>query len=96
MNTESYFDSSNDFRVTLSVRQRTGRTYLTLIEGMPQQYDLKKILRYIKKVYNCGGTILTSEDCEVIQLTGDQRRNVAEFFVKYNVMDKSNIIVRGF
>jgi len=33
---------------------------------------------------------------EIIQLQGDQRKNVAEFFVKYKICDKNEIKIHGF
>jgi translation initiation factor 1 len=48
-------------------------------------------------MYSTNGTILTDEEMgEVIQLQGDQRKNVVDFFVKYKVCDKEVLKVHGF
>lgn len=93
------FTDKTHFVVNVSVTQRNGRKMITHVDGIPQEYDLPKILRYIKKLYKCGGAILKDnreEGAEVLQLSGDQRQNVYDFFIEYNVMDKHNIKVHGF
>lgn len=60
--------------------ERNGRKTLTTVQGLPKKFDQKKILRVIKKEFACNGTIVNdSEMGEVIQLQGDQRKNVQEF-----------------
>jgi len=55
---------------------------LTTVQGLPKKFDQKKILKVIKKKFACNGTIVTdSEMGEVIQLQGDQRKDVQEFLV---------------
>jgi translation initiation factor 1 len=55
---------------------------LTTIEGIPNKFDLKKILKVIKKQFACNGTIVNDEKAgDVIQLQGDQRNVVKEFLV---------------
>lgn len=95
---EDYFSDKTHFVVNVRVTQRNGRKMITHIDNFPPEYDLVKILRYIKKIYKCGGAILKDkreEGAEVLQLSGDQRQNVYDFFTKYNVLDKHNIKVHG-
>lgn len=88
----------NSFKVDITIKQRTGKKYTTYIANFPEKYDLPKILKYIKKVYKCGGSIIKDKvsSRQVIQLSGDQRQNVYDFFIKYNVLDKENIDIHGF
>ena len=66
------------------------------MQGLPKKFDQKKILKVIKKKFGgfcgdgktqadpsaCNGTIVNdSEMGEVIQLQGDQRKDVQEFLV---------------
>lgn len=88
---------SNNFKVHISIQQRTARKYITNVSGIPEKYDLPKILKYIKKIFKCGGSIVKDKDeNNTLQITGDQRFNIERFFVDYNVMDKNNIISHGF
>lgn len=53
---------------------------MTTVQGLPKKFDQKKILKVIKKKFACNGTIVNdSEMGEVIQLQGDQRKDVQEF-----------------
>jgi hypothetical protein len=55
---------------------------LTTVEGIPSKFDLKKILKVIKKQFACNGTIVNDEKAGgVIQLQGDQRNVVKDFLV---------------
>lgn len=52
------------------------------MQGLPKKFDQKKILKVIKKKFACNGTIVNdSEMGEVIQLQGDQRKDVQEFLI---------------
>ena len=65
-----------------SFPERNGRKTLTTVQGLPKKFDQKKILKVIKKKFACNGTIVNdSEMGEVIQLQGDQRKDVQEFLI---------------
>ena len=58
--------------------------------------DLKKILSYMKKHFNCTGTITVDKEFgEVISLTGDQKEHVYNFLIKEEIYKKENIIIKG-
>ncbi|CAO3662017.1 unnamed protein product [Rhizopus stolonifer] len=81
----------------LRVQQRNGRKTLTTLEGLPVEFDAKKILKTFKKEFACSGTILNDPDLgQILQLTGDQRIKVAEFLVTESIAKKSDIRVHGF
>ncbi|TVY21635.1 Eukaryotic translation initiation factor eIF-1, partial [Lachnellula arida] len=66
--------------IHIRIQQRNGRKTLTTVQGLPKKFDQKKILKVIKKKFACNGTIVVdSEMGEVIQLQGDQRKDVQEF-----------------
>jgi translation initiation factor SUI1 len=68
--------------LALTPAERNGRKTLTTIEGIPSKFDLKKILKVIKKQFACNGTIVNDEKAgDVIQLQGDQRNAVKDFLV---------------
>lgn len=80
--------------------ERNGRKTLTTVQGLPKKFDQKKILKVIKKKFACNGTIVhDSEMGEVIQLQGDQRKDVQEFLVDKKEgleLDAKTIKVHGF
>lgn len=47
------------------------------------------------KNLNCNGTIVEEKENEVVQLTGDQRTNVAKFFEEEGIAKKENIKIHG-
>jgi len=89
------FQEEEDFKVVISIQQRKTKKYITIVRDIPEKYDLNKIVKYIKKCYNCSGSIIRDDEC-YLTFSGDQRQNIAKFFVDYNVMDKENIVIRGF
>jgi len=99
-------DSVGDVKTTsqnyihIRIQQRNGRKTLTTVQGLPKKFDQKKILKVIKKKFACNGTVVTdSEMGEVIQLQGDQRKDVQEFLTDKKEglgLDAKTIKVHGF
>ncbi|THX16778.1 hypothetical protein D6C98_04202 [Aureobasidium pullulans] len=79
---------------------RNGRKTLTTVQGLPKKFDQKKILKVIKKAFACNGTIVSDTEMgEVIQLQGDQRKDVQEFLCDKKEglgLDAKTIKVHGF
>ncbi|KAF2807788.1 anaphase-promoting complex subunit Apc5 [Mytilinidion resinicola] len=68
--------------IHIRIQQRNGRKTLTTVQGLPKKFDQKKILKVIKKKFACNGTIVNDTEMgEVIQLQGDQRKDVHDFLV---------------
>ncbi|KAL2219134.1 translation initiation factor SUI1 [Thermoascus aurantiacus ATCC 26904] len=86
--------------IHIRIQQRNGRKTLTTVQGLPKKFDQRKILKVIKKKFACNGTIVhDSEMGEVIQLQGDQRKDVQEFLTDKKEgleLDAKTIKVHGF
>ncbi|KAA1120659.1 Eukaryotic translation initiation factor eIF-1 [Puccinia graminis f. sp. tritici] len=68
--------------VHIRIQQRNGRKTLTTIQGLPAEYDPKKLLKAFKKDFACNGTLVPDEELgQVIQLQGDQRTKVSLLLV---------------
>ncbi|KAH6877844.1 translation initiation factor SUI1 [Alternaria rosae] len=66
--------------IHIRIQQRNGRKTLTTVQGLPKKFDQKKILKVIKKKFACNGTIVSDAEMgEVVQLQGDQRKDVQDF-----------------
>ncbi|MCO5614112.1 hypothetical protein L7F22_068393 [Adiantum nelumboides] len=66
--------------ISMAAKQRNGRKTLTTLQGLPKEYDQKKILKAFKKEFACNGTIVEDEELgHVIQLQGDQRQKISAF-----------------
>ena len=82
--------------VHIRIQQRNGRKTLTTLQGIPKEYDQKKILKAFKKEFACNGTLVDDEKMgQVIQLQGDQRAKISSFLIE-NGMDRATIKVHGF
>ncbi|EKG12568.1 Translation initiation factor SUI1 [Macrophomina phaseolina MS6] len=86
--------------IHIRIQQRNGRKTLTTVQGLPKKFDQKKILKVIKKKFACNGTIVNDTAMgEVIQLQGDQRKDVQEFLTDKKEgleLDAKTIKVHGF
>lgn len=83
--------------IHIRIQQRNGRKTLTTVQGLPTEYDLKKILKVLKKDFACNGSIVKDTSLgEVIQLQGDQRVKVSEFLTAQLQLPKKKIKIHGF
>jgi translation initiation factor 1 len=83
--------------IHVRIQQRNGRKTLTTVQGLPKEYDPKRILRTLKKDFATNGTIVEDKDLgEVIQLQGDQRVKIFEFLDKELGIPQKNIKIHGF
>ncbi|CAG5177928.1 uncharacterized protein ALTATR162_LOCUS8448 [Alternaria atra] len=86
--------------IHIRIQQRNGRKTLTTVQGLPKKFDQKKILKVIKKKFACNGTIVSDAEMgEVVQLQGDQRKDVQDFLTDKKEglgLDVKTIKVHGF
>ena len=80
--------------------QQIGRRKLTIIQGLDEDLDHKKIMKAMKKVFNCNGSITVDEEYgEVIQLQGDQRETCIEWLVVQEILSefdkKDRVVIHG-
>jgi len=87
---------SKDY-VHVRIQQRNGRKSLTTVQGLKKEYSYNKILKDLKKEFCCNGTVVQDPELgQVIQLQGDQRKNVATFLVQAGIAKKESIKIHGF
>jgi len=92
-NDDNIFD--NDY-VTICVKKRNNRQSNTTISGLAKDLDLNKIISYMRKHFNCSGSITNDPEFgEVICLTGDQKENVFNFLVNEEIYKRDKIIIKG-
>ena len=61
--------SVQDGLVHVRIQQRNGRKTLTTVQGLAEEYDLKKIIKVAKKEFACNGTVVEHPEYgEVLQL----------------------------
>ncbi|KAI9323067.1 translation initiation factor SUI1 [Dichotomocladium elegans] len=81
----------------LRIQQRNGRKTMTMLEGLPREYDINKIVKTLRKKCACIGTIIENEESYLtLKFSGDQRQKIAEFLVREKIAKKSEITIHGF
>ncbi|KAF9119431.1 Eukaryotic translation initiation factor eIF-1 [Mortierella sp. 14UC] len=83
--------------IHIRIQQRNGRKTLTTIQGLPKNFDQKRMLKIFKKDFACNGTLVEDEELgSVIQLQGDQRTKVSTLLTNEGGIDKKQIKIHGF
>jgi len=82
--------------IHIRIQQRNGRKTLTTIQGLPAEYDPKKVLKAAKKEFACNGSLVEDDEYgKVIQLQGDQRQQIKTLLTEEGIPAK-DIQVHGF
>ncbi|CAI9283535.1 unnamed protein product [Lactuca saligna] len=83
--------------VHIRIQQRNGRKSLTTVQGLKKELSYEKILKDLKKEFCCNGTVVQDKELgKVIQLQGDQRKNVSAFLTRAGIVKKDQIKIHGF
>lgn len=80
--------------------QKTGPRTITILEGLDDDLDLKRIAKALKKTFSCAATIQKDVDGgEIIQLQGDHCNNVRKWLIEQEIISESEskerIIMHG-
>jgi translation initiation factor 1 len=82
--------------ITISVNKRNSKKCKTNIYGWGEEYDLSKICSHFKNTYKCSGAVVENKNYGwVIELTGDNKKNIYEFLINEGICCKENIITKG-
>lgn len=83
--------------VHIRVQQRNGRKCLTTVQGLKKDFSYEKILKDLKKEFCCNGNVVQDKELgKIIQLQGDQRKNVSQFLIQAGILKKDQIKIHGF
>ena len=90
-------DKKFNFNIHIRYQQRNAKKYITSIEGLTSEdIDVKNFIKKIKKTFGCGANKTTNKHgALVIQIQGDQRRNIYLLLQKKYGFSKDNIIIHG-
>lgn len=92
---ESSLDDTQT-KIHLRCQKRNGRKCITIIEGLEESLNLKKMLKHFKKTFSCNGAILKKDQVgQVMQLSGDQRKLVQTFLIDNDICKKDCVVVHG-
>ena len=77
--------------------QRNSRKTLATVQGIADDYDKKKLVKAFKKKFACNGTVIEHPEYgEVIQLHGDQCKNICQCLVETGLVKDNQLKVNGF
>jgi translation initiation factor 1 len=82
----------------ISVQQRNARKNITIVYGLDDDLDVKKIMNAMKKEFACNGSVKKNKDYgEVIQLQGDKRNDVCQWLYEHHIYEPSEerVIITG-
>ena len=83
--------------VHIWLRQRTSRKYITEVEGLAKDLNIKKIMKYWRHMFNVSVSRTHNKDGKrIIRLQGDQRDKIYKFLIEEKIIDKENIKTHGF
>ena len=93
----NFEDEKKQNMIHIMIQQRNAKKTITTVEGLNTSIDIKKLAKYIKKIFNCNGSIIkTDNNIDIIQLQGDQRENMKNFLIKENIIAEDFIKIHGF
>ena len=78
-------------KIHIYVKQRTIRSYITTIKGIPQEIKLEKLLKLLKTKFNCNGNIKDG----AIQIQGKYNMMLVEYLDTLKIASKEDIILHG-
>ncbi|KAK7320369.1 hypothetical protein VNO77_29784 [Canavalia gladiata] len=83
--------------VHIRIQQRNGKKSLTTVQGLKKEFSYHKILKDLKKEFCCNGNVVNDKELgKIIQLQGDQRKNVSHFLLHNGLVRKDHIKIHGF
>lgn len=85
-------------KVHIRVFKRTGKKYITIVDGLEQTLDFKAILKKLRKdVLFCNGKAVKDKDTgiQTFKLQGDHQEKLIDFFTSELGIKKEDIVVHG-
>ena len=93
-------EEAEDFKIHLRVQKRSARKSITVVEGLPDHWNAKKLTRAFKKQFSCNGAVKVAKEEDgggnVIQLSGDQRQVVVRFLIAEGLCTASQCVMHGY
>jgi len=66
-------------KIHIRLQQRNGRKTVTTVQGLPDKYDPKKLLKAMKKEFGCNGHVVESADSSDEEAPAPAKAPVADF-----------------
>ncbi len=80
----------------MRIQLRSGRRYVTTVQGLSNDFDHNKIVEDMKRTFNCNAVVVNDEELgPIISLVGDQRENVRAFLLDLEICREEQLKVWG-
>ena len=91
-------DREVDVLIHIGMYKRSGRKYVTTIEGLDKiNLDLKKIAKFMGNEFCCGKAVVTNDkDIEIITLQGDHRQKAKNFLIREKIISSEQVKIHGY
>lgn len=92
------FDDNKELNLIVHIKfqKRNNKKGNTIIEGLDSNINYSRLLKDLKKLFNCGGEINKDElNNSVLILQGDQRINVKNFLINNKLVTEKQILIHG-
>lgn len=84
-------------KIHIRIRQRNNKKCVTTIEELSKSFDLSLILKKMRQIFSCGGSVEKTEGGHYIQLFGDHRVSAKKFLLENSIVDEEEqIIIHGY
>jgi translation initiation factor 1 len=82
--------------VHIRVQQRTAKTRITTVTGLPPNLNFARVNREFQKRWGCNGTVVDdSVFGKVIQLQGNWSENIKQFLLEEKLVKEENLRVHA-
>jgi len=94
LNNDDYEPTDNIIHIR--IKQRNGRKKWTFIEGLDENVNFKKVVKYLSKKLACGGSVKTDDEGnKYIQFQGEHTEFIKKFLIDKDIIESENISTHG-
>jgi translation initiation factor 1 len=80
--------------IHIRIKQRSAKKTITIIEGLAEDLDLKKIAKVLRRQCKVMASVITKDGETVIQMSGDQRETVKRFLIDMHVWEEPDLPIK--
>lgn len=94
---DNLFPAGIEDYVLTRIKQRIIRKTLTTDQEITDDYNKKKVVKMFMKKSACNGTVIEQPEYgEVIQLQGDQHKNICQFLIETRLAKDDQLYAHEF
>jgi translation initiation factor SUI1 len=87
------FNDKEEQKIHIKINKRTDRTYISKIEGLPENLNYRLVAKTLAKLCSCCGYIKANDNKKVILLQGNHAEKIKNFLIDNSIVNNANDIV---